>query len=67
KALLELSDTSAVLVSTEAGASPVRLEQSRPEAARHIPRPCHPTQGCDAQTSARHDRCMRWPCVMAIS
>ena len=43
----------------EAGASPVRLEQRWPEAARHIPRPCHPDQGCVAQTSARRDRGMR--------
>ena len=40
-------------------ASPVRLEQSWPEAAQHIPRPCHPDQGCVAQTSARRDRGMR--------
>jgi len=43
----------------EAGASPVRLEQRWPEAARHIPRPCHPGQGCVAQISARRDRGMR--------
>ena len=43
----------------EAGASPVRLEQRWPEAARHIPRPCHPGQGCVTQTSARRDRGMR--------
>jgi|JI10StandDraft_1071094.scaffolds.fasta_scaffold536169_2 hypothetical protein len=43
----------------EAGASPVRLEQRWPEAARHIPWPCHPGQCCVAQTSARHDRGMR--------
>jgi hypothetical protein len=46
----------------EAGASPVRLEQRWPEAARHIPRPCHPDQGCVAQTSARRDRGMRDRC-----
>ena len=43
----------------EAGASPVRLEQRWPEAARHLPRPCHPGQGCVAQTSTRRDRGMR--------
>ena len=42
----------------EAGASPVRLEQRWPEPARHIPRPCHPGQGCVAQISARRDRGM---------